>query len=379
MKIGLLIAFAGRNTGGPVVWERKITRELVEFAPHHEYHLYCLDRRAPDVIGLSSGNFVYHLLKPSARVLSMLTSLPRAIARTKPDVFHGLTIPPPFASRGIVMTMACASLMRNPELYPPLVRMRLQFLLHRAVPKAAKVVCPSEHVRDVTMERFRLPADRLAVIPLGVDSMFHPIKDGELEAVVHERYGIRFPYFLFSGRWEQRKNIIRTLEAFALFKRTTRSEHRLVMTGDNTWAAEEAAATISRLGIREMVIDLGNTPWSDLPYLYSGAEAVMYASLWEGFGLPIIESMACGTPVITANITAMPETAGNAALLVDPYSVEDIANAMHRIVSDAELRGVLRARGLERARMFTWDKTVRKTLDVYEEVARNGEVRARAM
>jgi glycosyltransferase involved in cell wall biosynthesis len=209
--------------------------------------------------------------------------------------------------------------------------------------------------------------------------MFHPIKDGELEAVVHERYGIRFPYFLFSGRWEQRKNIIRTLEAFALFKRTTRSEHRLVMTGDNTWAAEEAAATISRLGIREMVIDLGNTPWSDLPYLYSGAEAVMYASLWEGFGLPIIESMACGTPVITANITAMPETAGNAALLVDPYSVEDIANAMHRIVSDAELRGVLRARGLERARMFTWDKTVRKTLDVYEEVARNGEVRARAM
>jgi glycosyltransferase involved in cell wall biosynthesis len=369
MRIGLFIAFAGRNTGGPVIWESKLVRRLVETAPEHEYHLYCLDRRAPERIGLTSGNVIYHLLEPPVRVISMLTSLPRAIAQTKPDVFHGLTIPPPFTPKGSVMTMACSSLMKRPEFYPPLIRMRLRFLLHRAVPKSSKVVCPSKHVLDVTQDRFRLPDDRLAVISPGVDSMFHPIDESEVRTVTEGRYGLTFPYFLFSGRWEHRKNIIRTLEAFALFKRTTPSEHKLVLTGDNTWTAGEVAQTISRLGIQDAITNLGNTPWTDLPYLYCGATALMYASLWEGFGLPIVESMACGTPVITSNVTAMPETAGDAALLVDPNSTEDIANAMHRMISDGNLRNVLREKGLQRAPLFTWDETVRRTLQLYTEVA----------
>jgi glycosyltransferase involved in cell wall biosynthesis len=354
-----------------------LVRNLVETAPEHEYHLYCLDRRAPDVIGLSSGKFVYHLLKPSARILSMLASLPLSVARSKPDVFHGVIVGPVFAPKGMVMTMGCSSLIRHPEFYPPLIRMRLRFLVHRALPKAVKVICPTEHVRNETIEEFKLSAERVSVVYPGVDcSMFRPLEASTVRATLEERYAIRYPYFLFSGRWEKRKNIIRTIEAFALFKRTTPCEHRLVLTGDSSWAANEVATAISRLGIQDAVVDLGKTPWRDLPYLYCGAEALVFASLWEGFGFPIVESMACGTPVITSNVSAMPETAGGAGLLVDPSSVEDIAGAMHRIAGDAELRRTLRTRGLERVPLFSWQNTARKMLGVYKEVGENGKLRS---
>jgi alpha-1,3-rhamnosyl/mannosyltransferase len=267
------------------------------------------------------------------------------------------------------MTMGCSSLMLHPTFYPPLIRMRLRFLLHRAIPQAARIMCPSQHVLDVTQDRFRLPADRLSIVSPGVDSAFRPMDESEVRAVTEERYGLRYPYFLFSGRWEHRKNIIRTLEAFALFKRTTPSEHKLVLTGDTSWIEEEVAERISRLGIHDSITNLGNTPWTDLPYLYCGATALLYASLWEGFGLPIVESMACGTPVITSNVSAMPETAGGAGLIVDPNSTEEIADAMHRLASDENLRGVLREKGLKRAAFFTWDEAARRTLSLYTDVA----------
>ncbi len=369
MRIGLLIAFAGRNCGGPEIGEREIVREMWTAAPQHEYHLYCLDRRAQGIIDLKENNIVYHLLEPSVRVVSMLTSLPRAISRTRPDVFHAPVIPPPFRPKNFIMCMPCSTTIRHPEFYPPLIRMRLKFLLHRAIPRADQVICVSEHVRQVVCEEFRVPVERLPVIHPGASRLFRPINDSEKRAFVEERYGIRYPYFLFSGRWERRKNVARTLEAFALFKRECRTEHKLVFTGRRTWASQEADGAIARLGLKEAIVDLGKTPIDELPYLYGAADAVVFASLWEGFGMPIVEAMACGTPVITSNLAAMPETAGNAALLVNPYSVEEIAAAMRRIATDADLRTLLRRRGLQRAPQFTWENTARKTLELYDQVA----------
>lgn len=374
MKIGLFMAFAGRGAGGPETGEREIVREMWAAAPQHEYHLYCLDRRAPDAIGLKTENVVYHLLEPSFRAVSMLTSLPRAISRTRPDLFHAPAIPPLFFPKNFVMCMPCSSTIRHPEFYPPLIRMRLKFLVHRAIPKADQVICVSEHVREAVHDKFRVPPEQLPVIHPGASRLFRPIDDGEKKAFVEERYGIRSPYFLFSGRWEQRKNVARMLEAFALFKSDSRTEHKLVFTGQRTWASKEADAVIARLQLNGAIVDLGKTPTDELHYLYGAADALVYVSLWEGFGMPIVEAMACGTPVITSNLAAMPETAGNAALLVDPYSVEEIAASMYRIATDADLRAVLRARGLRRASLFTWEKTAHKTLDLYQQIAGHSQL-----
>jgi glycosyltransferase involved in cell wall biosynthesis len=369
MRIGMLIAFAGRNCGGPEVFEREMTRAMTALAPRDEFHLYCLDRRGPGIIDLQSDKVIYHRLQPQVRAASMLTSLPLSIFRTKPDVFYGPVIPPAFCPPNTIMSMPCSSLLRHPDFYPPLVRMRLRFLLHRAVLKAAKIICPSEHVRDAVLECLKIPGEKLPVIHPGMGPQFRFIEEGEKRAYVEERFGILYPYFLFSGRWEKRKNVARILEAFALFKRTFRTEHKLVLTGGQSWASTEARAVIHRLGLQEMMVDLGKTDVEELPYLYGAADAVVYASLWEGFGLPIIEAMACGTPVITSNVAAMPETAGGAALLVDPHSTEDIAAAMHRITSDAELRQRLSADGLKRSKLYSWEKTARETLDLCAEVS----------
>lgn len=369
MKVGLLIAFAGRNCGGPEVFEREIARAMLAVAPQHEYHLYCLDRRAKKIIDIQDDRVVYHQLKPRVRAAALLTSLPLAMARTRPDIFYAPVIPPPFCPRNAIMSMPCSSLLHHPEFYPFLVRLRLRFLLHRAISKAAKIICPSIQVRDAVEERLNVSADRLPVIHPGISPLFRNIDAEEKRNYLEQKHAIRFPYFLFSGRWEARKNLVRTLEAFALFKRTSQTEHKLVLTGGQSWDSSDVQKALQRPELKKHVVDLGKTESTELPYLYGGADALLYASLWEGFGLPIIEAMACGTPVITSNISAMPETADGAALLVDPHSMDDIAAAMCRMATDSSLREELRQKGLRRAQSFSWEKTARRTVDLYREIA----------
>ena len=369
MRVGLLIAFAGRNCGGPEVFEREIVRAMATASTSYEYHLYCLDRRAREVIDFEGGNVFYHQLQPRIRAVALMTSLPLAMSRTRPEVFYAPVIPPPFCPPRTIMSMPCSSLLRHPEFYPPHIRWRLRFLLHRAVRKSAKVICPSAHIRDVVEECLGVPADRLPVIHPGVSPQFRPIAEDERSTFLAQRYGIRGPYFLFSGRWEKRKNILGTLQAFALFKRNHRSEHKLVLTGGQSWDSSEVHEAMVRHRVADMVVDLGKSPVEELPYLYAGADGLIYASLWEGFGMPIVEAMACGAPVITSDVAAMPETAGGCALLVDPHSPEQIADAMQRLASDTTLRARLSTMGLKRAQRFSWETAARQTFDLYEDVA----------
>jgi glycosyltransferase involved in cell wall biosynthesis len=163
-----------------------------------------------------------------------------------------------------------------------------------------------------------------------------------------------------------RKNIIRMLEAFHHFRHEVKSEIKLVLAGTKSWTSEGIDETIERLKLKDHVIELGYVNNHDLPVLYSGAEMFVFPSLWEGFGIPVIEAMACSTPVLTSNNSALPEVAGGAAVLIDPYSVEDIASGMYKLFSDATLRQSLRAKGLERAKFFTWRRTAQQTLEAYK-------------
>ena len=367
MKAGVLITFAGRKCGGPEVYERELIRALTAIPSRYEFHLYCLDRRAKAVIGVAQDRVIYHQLSPAMRTVSMTATLPRVLARTRPDVFHAPIVPPPFCPKNTIMAMACSSLIRHPEFYPPLIRLRLRFLLHREARKAPKIICPSRHVRDVVQQHFHLPDDRMKVVYPGASRIFRVLGESEKQAYL-KKIGVKSPFFLFSGRWENRKNVVRTLEAFALFRRTYRTAHKFVFTGGHSWNAAEAKAIIVRLGLEDSVIDIGKSEFDELPLLYGAADALVYASLWEGFGMPIVEAMACGTPVITSNVSAMPETAGGNALLVDPQCTEEIADAMHRISTDTILRERLRSQGPRHAQQFTWEQAARDTLQVYEEV-----------
>lgn len=369
MRMGILAAFAGRNAGGPETYEVELLRALAALDRDTDYHVLCLSRRAPSVFGVQQENIRYHVMWPSFRPLSLLTTVPATLLSRRVNLVHATFMPPPISFQSYVFTMVCDSMFERPQFYPPAVRWRLQALTRLALRRAKLVLCISDSIRTNVMQRFGVPGERLAVVHLGVSPRFRPLPEDEKREFLRRRYNIHHPYLLFSGRWEPRKNLLRILEAFAAFKRESPSEVKLVLTGLRTWIAREADEIIARHGLQRDVIDLGKSPVDELPMLYGGAQALVFPSLWEGFGLPIVEAMACGTPVITSGISSMPEIAGPAALLVDPLSTTDIATAMHTIVSDDSLRATLSSRGLERARLFTWERTARQTLAAYRQIA----------
>jgi glycosyltransferase involved in cell wall biosynthesis len=206
---------------------------------------------------------------------------------------------------------------------------------------------------------------KINVIPEAASLHFHPLNEAEYLPAL-ERHGIRRPYILSVGSLEPRKNLLRLLEAYA---RLEGSRPSLVIAGArNYWKSSPVVETVSRLGLEQHVRFTGYVEDADLPALYSAASLFVFPSLYEGFGLPVLEAMACGTPVVTSSVSSLPEVAGDAALLVDPRDVDAIASAMRRILDDSDLAADLRARGLARAAQFSWERTARETLAVYEKV-----------
>jgi glycosyltransferase involved in cell wall biosynthesis len=171
---------------------------------------------------------------------------------------------------------------------------------------------------------------------------------------------------LFVGKLEPRKNVMRLLEAFARFKRNTRSDTRLLLAGNRTLVTPAIERQIADLGIGDAVIQPGYVPSDLLTPLYSASRMFLLPSLWEGFGIPIVEAMACGTPVLTSNVTCLPEIAGHAAVIVDPHSTDSIAEGIAELDASQGLRATLIERGFERARLFTWDNSARSTRAAYE-------------
>ncbi len=365
MRIGIFLGSVGSNSGGPERHEIELVKNLASIDKVNRYHLLCLFGNGPERL-VQQENFSTQILSPNIRSVSMLMSLPYHMKKYYADIWHATYVPPPFSPKEYIYTLVCSSMIELPELYPLAVRLRLVSLTKRAIKKAKLIICISDHIRQVVKDRFDVSDDRLEVVHLGVSEAFKPIEKSECRSFVKERYGIDKPYFLFSGRWEPRKNIVRIIQAYAKFKKETSSDIQLVFTGERTWSAKEADITIRDNNLENDIVDLGKSPVADLPFLYSGAVSLVYPSLWEGFGLPIVEGIAAGVPVITSNNSSMAEIGADAVLLVDPLSVESIAEAMYEIATDSELQKQLRLKGLERAKLFSWKRTAEKTMSIYE-------------
>jgi len=356
---------AGCEAGGPETYEHCLVRLLSSIDRQNEYHVFCLSRAARDSFQAEQENLRYHVLWPKARWISIPAALPLLLHKHGVQLYHATFIPPPISPADYVFTMHCYSNFLHPEFYEPKVLWRLNKSITMGLNKARVVVCVSECVRDLVAHEFKLPSERLAVVYNGVGENFHPMPRLQASRIVSERYGLFRPYMLFVGQLKARKNIVRILEAFHRFRRETHNDLVLVLAGRRSWTCDGIDETIERLHLRDAVVELGHIGWQDLPALYNAAEMLVFPSLWEGFGIPVIEAIACGTPVITSNLSALPEVAGGSALLVDPYSVDDLAGAMQRLVDDSDLRKELRAKGLERARKFSWKNTAEQTLAVY--------------
>jgi glycosyltransferase involved in cell wall biosynthesis len=238
--------------------------------------------------------------------------------------------------------------------------------LPHVLPRVDAVITISQVSRADIVQYLRIPPQRIRVVYRCVGEAYHPVSDPQI-ARVRKSYGLPQKYFLFVGSVEERKNLRRLLQACADLW-ATGEERPLVVVGARRWKYSKIMNSVRELDLERRVIFTGHVPDSDLPALYNGADLFVFPSLYEGFGLPPLEAMACGTPVVCSNASSLPEVVGDAALTVDPHDVEALSEAMHRVLSDPDLADDLRRRGLERAARFTWDQAARETIDVYREV-----------
>jgi glycosyltransferase involved in cell wall biosynthesis len=257
-----------------------------------------------------------------------------------------------------------------PYVYPQTCS-RLDWLIYRfwlplVVSRLDAIITVSAQSKSDIVKYLRVSPEAVIVIPEAASTNYRPLSATACQPVL-ARYGIDFPYVLYVGSIEARKNLPRLLQAFAYLQ--GRLEHwKLVVVGARRWKSSPVYETVRRLGLEQRVHFTGYVEEADLPALYSAASLFVFPSLYEGFGLPVLEAMACGTPVVTSNTSSLPEVAGDAALLVDPYDVAAIAKAVRRLLEDTALAADLRTRGLARAAQFNWERTARETIAVYERV-----------
>jgi glycosyltransferase involved in cell wall biosynthesis len=236
-----------------------------------------------------------------------------------------------------------------------------------AVPRLSHVITVSHQSSQDLQRWLAIPARKITVIPLAAETRFHPVPEAQYQPIL-KRHGLEQPFILYVGSVEPRKNLLRLLQAYQRLRQWSTRWSLVIVGARNLWKSSPVARFTQNNDLQGCVRFTGYVADADLPALYSAADLFVFPSLYEGFGLPVLEAMACGTPVVTANTASLPEVAGEAALLVDPYNVEALAEAMQKVLSDHELALDLRRRGFERAAQFTWERTARLTISVYQQV-----------
>lgn len=286
------------------------------------------------------------------------------------DLYHETNYIPMKFNGPTVLTVFDLSFHLFPETHPA---ERIRYMDRYFYPRLHRVshyLTISDTVKQEMVKYLSLSPENITVTPLGVDDNFRPIPTPLLNGAL-SKYALKSgSYILYIGTLEPRKNITNLLRAYALLSPRLREQYPLVLAGGMGWLMEGLDTEIAKLGIQSTTIKTGYVPREDLPSLYSGAAVFVYPSLYEGFGLPPLEAMACGTPVITSNVSSLPEVVGEAGIQVPPEDVERLSEEIESLLGDDQRRTFLIQKGLERAKQFTWERCAGMTLEVYNRVMR---------
>lgn len=320
-----------------------------------------------------SGLHVHHTLWPTEhpllRILWEQAVQPRVLHHLRADLVHSLAFVGPLWGPNIpqIVTVHDLSFVRFPETLPPWKARYLTWFTRRSVQRARWVITVSENTRQDVIQHFRVPPERVVSVPNGVESRFRPLPAGEVAAW---RQGQRLPerFLLYLGTLQPRKNLEMLVDAYALWRRRAALADReipLVLAGARGWYYERLLARVAVHGLEDHVLFPGYVPSEELPYWYNAATLFLYPSRFEGFGLPVLEAMACGTPVIAAHAASLPEVVGGAGRLVPPDDVAGWAATIGELLEDRTQCRALGEAGTAHARTFSWETTARRTLQVY--------------
>jgi glycosyltransferase involved in cell wall biosynthesis len=377
MRIGIDgIPLATPKTGiGHYTFE--LARGLARLAPADEFELV-----AP--VALDLGADVPSNLRAAHAPVNAISrrwwtiGLPLYVRGQKLTLFHGTNYNVPLWQRcPTVVTIHDLSLLLHADTHREDLVRRARRRLPTMTRIAARIITDSEAVKREIHEHLNVPAEKIAAVPLAPRRVFRPVAAGEARAACR-RLGVEDEFILFVGTVEPRKNLLTLVRAFAELTRATALRPQLVIAGQKGWLTEELDAYVERSALKERILFTGYVADEDLRALYSTCRVAVYPSLYEGFGLPPLEAMACGAPVVTSRIPVIEETSQGAARLVAPTDVAELTAALVELLTDEGARAHLSAAGLQRAAEYTWERTAEMTLAVYREVLAQTTGAARA-
>ena len=314
-------------------------------------------------------HFAARLLRPSSLWIEIPLSLPWELLRRPVDLLHVSMLAPPVCPAPYVTTINDIAWETNPEVFPRGLLWRLKFLIPRCARRATHIITVSEYSKRLICETYDIPPQRVSVTPHGVTPEYCPVTDITVLDSLRKRYDLPERYLLYVGKLQARKNIVRLVKAFKKGVVAAGLPHKLVLIGKRTWMSNDIFETVQGAGLSDRVLVVGQVPLTDLPAFYSGADLFVFPSLAEGFGLPPLEAMACGTAVISSSASSLPEVVGNAGVLIDPYNIDELAESMVELIRDDAKRSSLEQLGVARAKLFSNERMARLTMEAYETAA----------
>lgn len=346
---------------GWFTWES--FRRIAANHPEVTFHFLFDEKPSPEFI--PSDNVVAHTIFPPARRRFLFKwwfdySVPSLLKKINADLFVS---PDGFASMRTdvpqLIVMHDLNFEHHPELLPPKITEFYQKNFPRFAAKADRIATVSEYSKKDIARHYTVPSHKIDVVYNGVNALFQPLSAEKVQAV-RDQISEGNPYFVYVGSLNPRKNISRLLRSFDVFKTDTQADHKLVIVGEQMWKGSELEEVLKAMQHRKDIVFTGRLEPQSLSEVVCAAQAMTFIPLFEGFGIPVVESFAAGVPLITSNVTSLPEVAGDAALLVDPKSISEVVGAMKRIKADEGLRETLIEKGKERVQAFSWDLTAEK-------------------
>jgi glycosyltransferase involved in cell wall biosynthesis len=368
MKIGIMLRHYEQQEGGVKVYTKKILPLLFSIGSKHQYVLMYQN---PKLLGTYANfdNVEEVAVAIPGTVPWDQIAVPWVARKKRLDLIFNPKFTVPFIAKAKSIFVLHGS---EWFVIPEHFRLYDQWYFKNFVPlycrKAAAFVAVSDAVKADVVKHVGVKAEKVCAIHNGFDpGIFNPVRDSQVLQKIRQQYKLPEKFILWAGQIESRKNVSRLLQAFARI--SSEIPHSLVMAGAQRWSTDAELRIIQDLGIQDRVIFTGWVTHSDLPAVYALADLFAFPSLYEGFGIPLLEAMACGCPIVTANTCAPPEVTDGASYLVDPLDVDDVAMGMRKVILDRDLREALILRGIERAKAFSWEKCARQLLDLFDRTA----------